>query len=661
MIKQIVALMLMTSAITPLEAASDAASKFGAREDIQQISLSPDGSRIAFISPSGDDQSTVYVVPVTGGSPAAIARSSGDPDQFQSCSWSTDTRLVCSIYMILDSETRLSGFTRVITLDADGKNMKLLTKSDSNSAHDVVYDGGDVIDWQADAANRGSVLMTRRFVSDDSTGSHIGSTRDGYGVDRVDTTTLKRTTIEGPNPYAVEYIADGRGTVRIKGTQGEEGSGYRTGALHYFYRKLASREWEPLGDVQIDAGKVRGFDPVSVDTVRDVVYGFDAEAGRTALFSIALDGTKKRTLLLSRPDVDVDSLVRIGRERRVVGASYATEVRQVSFFDPQLKALAASLSRALPGLPLVSFVDSSADESKLLLHAGSDVDPGRYYLYDKTTRHLAEVLPSRSALATVKLGTVKPVTYPAADGTMIPGYLTLPPGSDGKNLPTIVMPHGGPGARDEWGFDWLSQFFVNRGFAVLQPNFRGSTGYGEAWFKDNGFRSWRTAVGDVNDGGRWLIKQGIAEPSKLAIFGWSYGGYAALQSSVLDTHLFKAIVAVAPVTDLESLRTEAKDSINFPLVDAFIGHGPEVREGSPARNAAAITAPVLLFHGDRDQNVGIGESRLMADRLRDVGKKVELVEFRHLDHYLDDNAARTTMLDKTDAFLRATMGMPAAK
>ncbi|MEI9851159.1 MAG: alpha/beta fold hydrolase [Sphingomonas sp.] len=120
------------------------------------------------------------------------------------------------------------------------------------------------------------------------------------------------------------------------------------------------------------------------------------------------------------------------------------------------------------------------------------------------------------------------------------------------------MPHGGPGARDEWGFDWLAQFFAARGYAVLQPNFRGSAGYGEDWFLENGFKSWRTAIGDVNDGGRWLVGQGIAAPAKLAIVGWSYGGYAALQSAVLDPELFKAIVAIAPVTDLGALKEESR-------------------------------------------------------------------------------------------------------
>lgn len=219
------------------------------------------------------------------------------------------------------------------------------------------------------------------------------------------------------------------------------------------------------------------------------------------------------------------------------------------------------------------------------------------------------------------------------------------------------MPHGGPSARDEWGFDWLSQYFAARGFAVLQPNFRGSAGYGSAWFQKNGFQSWKTAIGDVNAAGRWLETQGIAAPGKLAIVGWSYGGYAALQSAVLDPDLFKAIVAVAPVTDLDRLREESRDRSNFRLVSKFIGQGPHVREGSPAQNVAAFKAPVLLFHGDRDDNVGVGESQLMAERLKDAGKRVEYIEFKGLDHYLDDAAARTRLLSTTDAFLRRNLGL----
>jgi len=395
---------------------------------------------------------------------------------------------------------------------------------------------------------------------------------------------------------------------------------------------------------------------MAVDSDKNVVYGLDDKDGFQALYSISLDGSLKKQLVDSHKGADVDGLIEIGRKQRVVGVTYATDRRTTDFSDPQLHALSSALSNALGGEP-VEFLDASENESQLLLMASSDTDPGTVYLFDKSNNHLAKVLPERPELAGMTLAKMTPVTYPAADGTMIPAYLTLPPGNDGKNLPAIVMPHGGPGARDEWGFDWLAQFFAARGYAVLQPNYRGSAGYGAEWYEENGFHSWKTAIGDVNDAGRWLKKRGIAAPGKLAIFGWSYGGYAGLQSQVLDPDLFKAVVAVAPVTDLDMLRNESRNFVNFEIEDQFIGHGPHVEEGSPARHAAAFKAPVLLFHGDQDRNVGVGESRAMNDRLKAAGKSVEYVEFPGLDHQLRDAAARVRLLSESDTFLRKALGL----
>ncbi|MBA3897529.1 MAG: prolyl oligopeptidase family serine peptidase, partial [Sphingomonadaceae bacterium] len=184
------------------------------------------------------------------------------------------------------------------------------------------------------------------------------------------------------------------------------------------------------------------------------------------------------------------------------------------------------------------------------------------------------------------------------------------------------------------------------------------SGYGDSWFQDKGFKSWRVAIGDIVDSGKWLVSQGIADPSKLAIIGWSYGGYAALQSNVVDPKLFKAVVAIAPVTDLDALKAQYGDRYDKFIARAFVGSGSDVVEaGSPARHAGLFQAPVLMFHGDTDGNVAVGESRLMEGKLRGAGKSVRLVTYPAIDHGLPDSAVRADMLRQSDAFLRTSMGI----
>jgi acetyl esterase/lipase len=652
--------LLAATALALLPAAAppgDPAAAFGAREAVQQISLSPSGTKLAFIAPGRGQSTYLYTVNTAGASTPQLALSAdGAPERLYSCGWVSDARLVCTVYIVTDNSGVLAGqvitATRLIAVDADGKNIKMLSRPTRPDDLYVSLGGGDVVDWLP--GEDGAVLMAREYVPEGKIGTRMEDKREGYGVDRIDTRSLSAKVVEPARRFASTYISDGRGDVRIMGMTEMAGTGYAKARLNYQYRAKGKRDWDALGSYNVLTDE--GFYPVAVDPALEIAYGFKRHQGRQALYSVSLDGSKRESVVFAHPQVDVDGTVRIGRSERVVGATFATDKREAVYFDPELGKLAKSLSKALPGLPLIRFVDSSVDEKRLLLWAGSDTDPGRYYLFDKTSKQLNELMLARPDLEGAKLAQMRHVTYKAADGTDVPAYLTLPPGGAAKNLPAIVMPHGGPSARDEWGFDWLSQFYASRGYAVLQPNYRGSSGYGEAWYRNNGFKSWRTAIGDVNDAGRWLVGQGIADPAKLAIVGWSYGGYAALQSGVLDPDLFKAVVAVAPVTDLSLLVQDARNFTNYTVTRDFVGTGPHLQDGSPAENAKKIKAPVLLFHGTLDRNVNIQQSRVMEDRLKGAGKKVELIVYPKLDHQLDDSEARKDMLQRSDAFLKATLG-----
>jgi dipeptidyl aminopeptidase/acylaminoacyl peptidase len=510
-----------------------------------------------------------------------------------------------------------------------------------------------VIDWLPD--QNGAILMTRQYLPDTHTGSHLGSDKEGLGVDLVDTRTLSVKQVEAPRPDAVFYVSDGRGTVRVMGLRERLPDGRDTGTIRIMYRTPNSHDWIRMGDYH-DPDRT-GFLPEAVDPTLNVAYGFKKKDGRLALYSVTLDGSLHEELVYARDDVDVDRLIQLGRQQRVVGVSYATASRHANYFSPDIDGLMKSLAKALPQQAL-RIVDASVDGNYVLVFAGSDSDPGVYYILDRKAHNLQTFLVARGELEGIKLASQKPISYPAKDGTLIPAYLTLPPGQESaKGLPAIVMPHGGPDARDEWGFDWLTQFYASRGYAVLQPEYRGSGGFGDTWFQKNGFRSWPIAIGDVLAAGHWLVSQGIADSNKLAIVGWSYGGYAALQSAIVEPNLFKAVVAIAPVTDLSMYKEEWRIFSNYNLVSDFVGEGPQLHEGSPAEHADKITAPVLLFHGSHDRNVGIDESKRMAARLTDHGKSCKLITFDDLDHQLEDSQARAQMLRTSDEFLRQSMGM----
>lgn len=624
-----------------LEAAAQA---FGARPTVLDISLSPAGDRVAYVTPGEGSTEIVFLRELDNDAPPRLVTYLSDPDlALTGCDWASETHLVCRFYGITQGDTALIGFTRMLSVPLDGAAPVVLTARDSYLSLGLQQDGGTVLALDV-PGEENRVLLTRDFVPEFSTGSRNASTEDGLGVEAVDVATGRRSVVEQADRLASRYIADETGRVRLRVRSLRDGRGLLTGETVYHYRTQDSDRWIAFSTGLAD------FAPVAVDSALNVAYGFGEAAGFDALQSVSLDGGEVRSTVLARDDVDVDELIRIGRQRRVVGASYATEKRQIAYLDPTFATLARRLQAALPGQPLVSIIDASADEQTLLVVASSDTDPGMVYLLDRPTSTLSPVLAVRAQLDGRAMARMEPVTYPAADGTLIPGYLTRPVGVEGP-APAVVLPHGGPGARDEWGFDWIVQFLAARGYAVLQPNFRGSAGYGVDWFGRNGFQAWDLAIGDVNDAGRWLVTQGIADPARLGIIGWSYGGYAALQSQVVDPALYRAVVAIAPVTDLADLREQARPYTSFTLVSRFVGDGPHVAAGSPARHAERFQAPVLLFHGARDLNVNVRQSRLMASRLEEAGRPVTYREFDGLDHALDHGATRAAMLAELGGFL----------
>lgn len=624
------ALMGFCSLSAIAHAEPDALAKaFGARETVISASLSPDGQKIALVAAGGGRTTKAYVLDAQeGAEPKVVAGASGKPEYLYRCNWVSNDRLACNLGGEKRTGDDVYGFSNIFAVDAAGGNIVPLSRLRTN-----LY-GGDIIDLLP--GENGLVLMTR-------------ADSGGLGIDRVDTRTGKSKLIEQSEPMAMDYISDGHGIVHVIGFQENKGSGYAKGTFRYLYRPLGKTGWSNLSIY--DMRDERGFSPAAIDPDKNIVYGYERVDGRLAVVSVALDAGQEKKLVFAHPRVDVSNLVTVGRDRRVVGVRYVEEQSEVVYFDDEIKALSTALSKALGG-KAVHIGDMSQNEQRILIWAGSDIDPGQYYLFDRAAKKLSPVMPDRPELAGRALAEMQSVSYKASDGTVIPAYLTLPPGrANAKGLPAIVMPHGGPESRDEWGFDWIVQYYAARGFAVLQPQFRGSYGFGEKWLMQNGYRSWSTAIGDVADAGRWLVAEGIADPARLTIAGWSYGGYAALQVQAVDPKLFKAVVAIAPVTNFSDRLRRAQFNSGYLLEQQRMGTGQEAQDASPSNHAAEFLAPVLMFHGTEDNNVDITQARIMQSKLEGAGKRSRLVVYDGLAHSLNDSDARADMLQQSADFL----------
>ena len=620
---------------------TQSAKLFGARPTAFSPDLSPDGDKIVYLAAGPGASTVARVANLTTQKDGALVRSSGKPEQLYWCAFIDERWVVCQFGGEVKELGMIFPVARSVAIDtATGTVRPLGAVDHSIDASGFEQVDGSILDWLPE--EQGTVLMQRRYPAQTGYPERIG-------VDHIQVDPFRVSSVERPVGRDVDYMTDGHGSVRFRSEAKSDLNQEFTGEFNYEYRVAGDSKWLPFPEVGSD------FTPLVVERQSNSLYFLKPLNGRAALYRAALDENHKESLIASNSNVDIDGIIRLGPGQPVVGYHYTDDRTHSVYTDEAMKSLDSALTKALPEMPLINFVGRSKTGDKLLLHAGSDVDPGVYFLLDQKTKRMEPVLNSSDSIDASRLAPMRAVSVPTSDGKSIPAYVTmrtdLPPGPH----PAVILPHGGPAARDTWGFGWLEQFLAAQGYVVIQPNFRGSSGYGKDFLGENAFHNWRQVMSDIRDSTDWLVKQGMADPNRLAILGWSYGGYAALESAALDQR-YKAVVAIAPVTDLKRLRREAEGFRQERIETQEIGKGDQLVDGSPINRADDIHAPVLLVHGTLDGNVAYDHSTHMLAALKKAGKTADLLTFDGLDHQLEDSDARTEMLLRIGQLLEQRIG-----
>ncbi len=481
--------------------------------------------------------------------------------------------------------------------------------------------------------------------------------------------TLKK----GLNGYAIDhdypdlYRVDlDSGVTTLAAHGGEASQGWLVGPDGMVIaRKLYH---EKTGDWAVLAGDETG-DPLS--SGRDPLDGVGLlERGKTPDSVLIEQPGDKETIIEQAPlsgaaaEVVGDDLTIYGvffdpKTHLWIGQVAQGDRPETSLFDPALNARMRSVARAFPGRT-VALTSYDSGFNRLIVYTTGTADSGTYWLIDLAGHKANPLGYEYPDVQADDVGPIQMVTWRAADGLELHGVLNLPPGGAAKNLPVIVMPHGGPQERDYPTFYWWAQVFAARGYAVFQPNFRGSSGYGKA-FRDAGFGEWgRKMQTDISDGLAELVHQGVVDPKRACIVGWSYGGYAAMAGVTLQNGLYRCAVSMAGVSNLPAMLSNTADtrgSIGAPMRywRAFMGatstFGGDIAAISPVNLAGRADAPVLLVHGKDDTTVPYGQSVGMADALKRAGKPVEFVTLEGADHWLLKEDTRIAMAKASVAFV----------
>jgi len=613
-------------------------SAYGNLPDIEGMALSNDGSRLAAVMAIGGER----VVLLMTAELDTLRMMRIAEAKVRGLEWIGNDHAVVQV-----SRTEVLGpeftpsqieFFHALILPADGAAAQKLVFDDATMLNAIFGSQG-----VRNVGGRWTVYFSGVERERGARGYYIGSTR--------------------PDLFAVDVATNRHRRIADKGRQGH-GYGWLLGPdgqlAAMMEIEIRSGRWSikvPNGPV-VASGTAPEGDVGLVSLGRDgttLIYSeLDKDKQVTHWFEVPIDGSKAPAEFMRAEEVD-----RLYRDRNyglLLGMLRTGSNQRPQFFDPRHQAAVNRIYRAFADFE-VDLMDWTPDFSRVLVRTSGNGDSGTWYLVDMANLSAAAVGYERQALGPEVVGAVSTVTYKAGDGLDIEGILTLPPGREAKDLPLVVLPHGGPHSHDAEGFDWWAQAFASRGYAVLQPNFRGSTNRDEAFMRA-GFGQWGKAMQtDISDGITELARRGVIDAGRACIVGASYGGYAALAGVTLQQGVYKCAVAVAPVADLGALfsdeggRSNRSGMLRRSLLEEL---GP--RSGfdavSPRRHAARADAPILLIHGKDDTVVPFDQSDNMAHALAAAGKPHRLVALRGEDHWLSRPETRLQMLEEAVAFVQ---------
>lgn len=591
--------------------------------------LSPDGTKVAArIAMHGEQKLAVIAIGKADTPPVAVAMGENDLNFW---SWVNDDWLVAGIGTTEVVDGSDWYIRRTVGISADGKKINPIAfKEAAQNADDVIWTARD---------------GTPRILLGMQTSIFYSYPGFWPEVAEVDISTGRRKTVVSSRQYVRGWYADASGAVRI-------GVGYND-----FQRssRLLYRPDNRSTFRTIDRADKRKDEELTVpalflsDPIKAVA--FDENNGFNALYDLDLSTLTLGKRIFGVDGYDIDCIIADQAGNGLAGVRYTDDRPRTHWFDPRMAQIQSEIDKAV-GDRQAHIISWSRDWSKLLVHVGGADRPGAYYFYAPETGVMQLFARKNEKLGTKPLNPVKTIRYKARDGLEIAAVLTLPRSREAKNLPLILLPHGGPFTRDEESWSWWVQFLAERGYAVLQPNYRGSSGYGSA-FAAKGEGQWGLAMqDDLNDALDWAVKQGITDPKRVCIAGASYGGYAAMRAAQRDGGKFRCAISYAGVSDLSSMmRYDSRFLDHGGRKDWMKEQAPEFRAVSPVHFPEQFSTPILLMHGKKDLRVQVKQSREMVEKLKAAGKEYRYVEQPLGDHHFSRQEDRLQFLKEMEAFL----------